>query len=283
VWAFSVVLEAVPSARAADTLEMFDPGAVDVELYLGGEGFGAPWQEQAFSAEVFVAVGTSLASLYVGSLSETRGDLGSAAAALYAGGFRTLLDTDHVDLDLLLDVTVGGPGLSQVEVLPLLELNLDVLPERRFTGTYARLALPLGNVARDPGSDPFSLRPGGGVAAGWTRSGTSTGLGLDGRGLGDLGRNHLRATATLALGSYLTLTDRHQLLLEMDAGVALLDPSTQPAFSLGGFTLGFNTSLSSDFELISELRLRPPPTGQLPTASLVVGFILGIPDRGPTW
>lgn len=167
---------------AADTIETWEPGFSDFEIYAGYDGIGRPQAERSMAALSVIGVGiVPRFSGYVSVAAGAGEDLSNAEAALSIGVFGTPVDTRYFDLDLLLDVAVHGPGLSSIHILPMAEMNLDL---RNF-GFYFRTGGNLEGTTAPDGAVTRSL------------------------------------SVLLNPGAYVILAERHQLLIEYDGAVLL--------------------------------------------------------------
>ncbi len=245
--AAAVALLALPSyARANDTVETWDVGATDVDFYLGYDGIGAPRDERATSADLMLGYGlVPNLSAYLGATIEADMDL-AAEPTVYLGVFGTLVDTDHVDFDLFLDVSAGGPGLSSAEIAPSFELNLDASPDLATWGGYLRAGLVAYGRAEDENPEAGSV-----------------GVALD-----------------LNPGVYVTVADGHQVLLEYDMRLHANPEEDEEAVSVGGVALGYNVTLSDALELITQAHVSIPTGGEGAAGGVVVGFIATLPAAG---
>lgn len=145
--ALAAVSALAAPARAADTIETFAPGSADAELHVATPGPG-PGGDSLRTAAV---AGYGIARHFSG-YAELDGDRSGAhtTQALHAGVFGTPLDTDHVDVDLLLDVAFHG---WRPDAAPGFELNLDSAPDGSGAGAYLRLTgLPAGARAATLGA-----------------------------------------------------------------------------------------------------------------------------------
>ncbi len=219
--------------RAADTIETFDPGVSDFEIYAAYDGAGLPSEDRALGAAALLGIGiVPRFSGYLAVGSAAKEDLSDAEGALALGVFGTPVDTEHFDLDLLLDVTVHGPGFSSFHVLPIAELNLD-FPN---FGVYLRTGGNLeGTAERD-----------GGVS-----------------------RN---LSIIVNPGVYVTIRERHQLLVEYCGDVHLND---EIRYEQAGIALGYNVALSDRVELINQVSLSIPIDDGGVSAGFMVGMIAG--------
>ncbi len=203
VLAVLAVLLAPGIARAADTVETWDPGAVDVDFYLGYDGAGSP--SRSVYGDIMVGYGIVEGfSAYLGTALTAPDSLAGGEPGLYLGVFGTLVDTDHVDFDLFLDLGATGDGMSDLEVRPSLELNLDAAPDLRSFGTYVRA----GVVAHSADDASRAV--------------------LD---------------VTLNPGAYVTLAGSHQLFVEYDMAFAPSDGATEIGGFALGYNVVINDAL----------------------------------------
>jgi len=249
----AAVLTLASSAEAADTTETFDPGSVDIELYTGAHGLGLGTGEATVVGETVLGVGiANRISAYArgaGSANERLED-GDGEAAL--GLFGTPIDTDHFDFDMGLDVG-WTPGSALIT--PGVELNLDAAPDLALAGVYLRGEESL--VTREePAADPSDRAPA--VEAAESASGKSV----------------LAPSTLLTLGSYWTMVDGHQFLIEADAGVAHRPSANEETFDLGGVALGYNCQVHQSIELISQVFVDVPiRDGEAVSAGVSIGLI----------
>lgn len=134
--AWLVLMLALPgNALAADTLEPWGIGATDVEAYVGYDGLGARAAERSISGQALLGYGLAdRFSAYVAVGISADGKLASSAQSLALGAFGTAFDSDHFDLDLILDLSAGD-GFA---VAPMLEANFDLEPDLAAWGMYLR-------------------------------------------------------------------------------------------------------------------------------------------------
>lgn len=211
-------LLACPSARAADTVETFDPGMSNMELYLGHDGIGRNAADQALAGEMLLGLGlTPRLSAYISTVQTSNTFLTDGVRELGIGLFGTVRDGDHVDLDLMLDLRTLHDAGSTAAVHPALELNWDAAPDLARWGLYARTGLAL--------------------------SGEET----------DLGPRRLHEV-DLTLGLYRTLGSGRQFLLEYDWNRC----GTDGCWQQGSLVAGFNAEISGGMELISQVGLGTP-------------------------
>jgi hypothetical protein len=131
-------------AEAADTVETWPEAEHDVEIYAGFQGLGLCRHERGLVADVLL--GHGLAHRFSGYLTASMAmndRLDDGFAGMSLGVFGTPLDTDHVDLDLLMDLAASGEQGGLVAMMPGLELNLDLRPDLALAGAYLRAGLPL--------------------------------------------------------------------------------------------------------------------------------------------
>ena len=224
---------------AADTMEPYARGLSDLEFYVGYDGLGRPSEGQLFLADFVVGVGlTSRLSAYFGTTLQGSRQKRAGEAAFTMGLFGTVLDTAHVDLDLMASFGVGGPDLTGFQFAPGFELNLDAAPDLSACGVYVR-----------------------GVAV----------LAVDANGEGATGSfvHHL----VLTFGSYVTFARDHQLLLEFDTAYHPVTLPAEDAFEIGGLALGYNVHVRGWLELITQLYVDLPQDGEAPSVGLQAGAI----------
>jgi hypothetical protein len=241
-------LAAPPDGRAADTIETWEAGATDVDFYLGLSGLGRPATQRSLGADIMFGYGiVDSFSVYLGTTLAADGRLGNGAGSLYTGVFGTPLDSDHLDLDLLLGFELAGQNYDQFQLAPGVELVFSSHPDMLGWGMYLR------------------------GFAGLT--GESAGSGQDGHAV------HVELASTL--GAFVTLADDHQVLLEIDGA---WQPRRGPAderLELGGLALGYNLTLSPTLELIHQVFVDLPQSRAEPIAvGLMVGFIGSLPASG---
>lgn len=131
-------------ALAADTVETWDEGALDVDLYMTAEALEAEWDEGSRATDVMVGYGlVDRLSIYLGASHEGVEFMSAGGQRWYSGVFGTPLDTDHLDLDLFCDLSSSRLALGALEVGPALEINLDREPDLAAWGLYLRAASPI--------------------------------------------------------------------------------------------------------------------------------------------
>lgn len=236
---------AAGSARAADTVEPWDAGAFDVDLYLAFDGLGPGAPDRTYSSDVMVGYGLlPKLSIYLGTQLEADRDLAGVPPAVYLGAFGSALQTNHVDLDLFLDLRATGLSVRDLRLGPSFEINLDAHPEMRSAGLYLRVALPL---VRRRGTEDSAPED-------------ETALALE-----------------ATLGAYMHLAPGHQLLLQPDAiyRPAPLDGETR--WELGGLALGYNVLLGERLELITQVFVDLPQRDEEHLVGMMSGLIVTLP------
>ncbi|RLB58308.1 MAG: hypothetical protein DRI34_05260 [Deltaproteobacteria bacterium] len=235
--------------RAADTVETWAVGASDVEFYLSAEGLGRALDERRLQSSLLAGYGlTERLSAFLGMAARGDGALASAEASLSLGLFGTLVESAHFDLDLFLEASVGGPALSRFQLLPALEINLDHHPGQQTCGAYLRLGLPVHGQRR--GGDPAAP-----------------------------GEHQTVYALLLNPGIYVTVAAGHQLLLEYDMSFHSAE-ADEHSLDIGGVALGYNVVLTERLELITQLYLDIPGTGEGWAAGVLVGLIATLPAGG---
>lgn len=235
VLALMALLSPAP-ARAADTVEHYARGVTNLDLYLGFDGVG-PSEEKAAYGEIMLGIGLmDRLSAFTGVVLQGDQTFSNGAGELYLGLMGTPLETDHLDLDLFLELRLSGESLSQFQATPSMELNVDADPQMGSWGLYLRAGLPLYGREVSGGSE-------------------------------------LALQVETTLGAYLTLGKRHQVLLEYDMGFSPRPEADQHQAEVGGVALGYNLTLSDAAELISQVYLDLPQQGN---ESWAVNFMLGV-------
>jgi len=223
------------AALGADTLETWVPGAADVEVYLGVENLGTSRSEGVGSGELVLGYGVAEGlSAYLGVRLSGDGYLAQAEPQLSLGVFGTVLDTERVDLDLLLDVGTHGQGMSHLQVSPGVELNVD-LPS---VGLYLRAGTCLHGAEREQAD----------------------------------GALHTAVALELVPGAWWSPGPGHQLLVEWILGLDATEGGSGP-LDTGAVALGYNAVVSPTLELISQLSLMLPQSQRGWAVGAMVGFI----------
>jgi hypothetical protein len=248
-------------ASALDTVETFDKGATDAESYMGFDGIGRPATDRVLHGEIVVGYGiVDRFSAFLATGLEADQSFSQASPGLGFGIFGTPVETPHFDLDLIADLGASGPRLSELQVTPAMELNLDLDPDRRGLGLYLRAGVPIyGRTSEDgaPAEDPEA--PADDAEAHTGDPDTPA------------------VSVELNPGVYLGLGKRHELLLEFDAAFHR-DPGTGAGpVDVGGVGLGYNVTLSPRIELINQVYLDIPQRDEPVGVGVMVGFIGTIP------
>ena len=232
-------------ALAADTVETFDVGATDLEFYVGLDGVGPKQQDRTLSTEFVVGFGiVDGLSLYTTGALEANHRFVDGSAGLGVGLFGTPLDTDHFDIDLVLDVSAGGDHFTELAVAPMAEFNLDLDPEMGSWGLYVRAGAEIAGQPTEQGDE----------AAGPA------------------------VAVLLNPGTYLTIAGRHQVLLEYDMAIAPRTADQEAGVDVGGLALGYNVTLADPFELVTQVAVDIPQEGEQAEVGFAVGFVATLPS-----
>lgn len=237
---------------AADTLETWDAGSGNLDFYLTMDGVGRSLPEQGVAGDMLLGWGVAdRLSTYLSMSLAADGALADGDAALGVGLFGTPVDTDHFDLDLVLDLCAGGAGLRDLCLGPSLELNLDAAPDLASWGAYVRAGLEItGREVGDAHAGKSAAAPGRLV------------------------------DRVLTFGGYRSLGARSQLLLEYDLTWRDEPEAGGPAVERGGLALGFNRMLGDTLELVTQGRWDVPQGERDGAFGLTLGFIAGLPGAG---
>ncbi len=233
--------------QAADTVETWDKGAGDLDVYMLMEGVGSDQVSQAVAGDIMVGWGLAdRFSAYLGTTMQADGYLMNGGTELGLGVFGTPVETDHLDLDLFLDLRSAGDGLSTLQIEPAFELNWDRAPDMSTWGLYLR-----GGLAIAGRESPEK-------AAGAER-------------YADLG---------MTIGGYWSLDASRQLLVEFDATVHDHPAGAGSGFETGGVAVGYNVFLHDTLELINQVRVDLPQRDERAGVGFMVGLIATLPGGG---
>ena len=246
----TLLLMSAGSARAADTVEPFDIGMTDFEFYVGIDGLGTT-DDKTLYGDLFLGYGlTESLSGFVGITLEGNHHFAGGAAALSIGGYGNVLDTDYIDLDLFLTLSVGGDGFSEFSGGPAMEFNVDLDKDMNSLGFYLRAGFTLSGAELAPAnpSDP-DAEP----------------------------RFDTTYNIDTTLGAYYMIADGHQLLLEFDM---LFDPDPAAdvrGVDVGGIALGYNVAVHDAGEMINQVYLDIPQSGERAALNLMTGILVTLP------
>ena len=236
-------------APAADTVETWDIGATDLDLYVGFDGIGLQKYEKTIYGDIMLGYGLiDRFSAYLGAALQGNEFFADGRAGIYLGIFGTPVETKHFDFDLFLDFAAGGRGMRDFQVAPALELNFDIDPDMRSWGLYLRAAFPVGgSEASAPGGEGsvdcetvFHIEP--------------------------------------VIGMYYTIAEKHQILLEFDFAVHPLAGGDERTAEVGGFALGYNVTLCDAIEMINEVYVDIPQGREKPSLNIMTGLIATMPS-----
>ncbi|MAE72301.1 MAG: hypothetical protein CME06_17765 [Gemmatimonadetes bacterium] len=235
------------TARSADTVEIWDVGATDVDFYMGIDGLRDDRSDRAVFGDIMLGYGlTGQVSAYLGTTLEGDGYLSNGATGLYFGLFGTALDTDHFDFDLFLDIS--GDASGQLQFAPAVELNYDAKPDLASWGAYLRAGSPIYGRS-EPETEQHDSA------------------------------HHFET----AFGSYWTATVNSQLLIEYDMVLHPNPAAGERDLEIGGLALGFNYYLGdeSGIELINQIHFDLPQSGESFSVGVMVGMIASLPTLTP--
>ncbi|MBQ9394746.1 MAG: hypothetical protein IJU23_04415 [Proteobacteria bacterium] len=227
---FSALMLSPLSAFAGDTTEPLDPGTIELapsftidNLHDGKPNIGS---------EFAIAVGAFEGFTVTGIVGFSSSD-GLAGGTISGGVNATYgaVDTDHFDFDVMLDFGYD----DGYYVTPSFEFNYDLEPDLALWGLYLRAGLPI------------------------------TG-GYDEEKLANLGEDGDTADAAVAdvgleltLGTYVTFGEIFQVLIEGGFTVENLAGKLGDTGIVDPFiSIGFNTQVNDNFELITEFKANLP-------------------------
>ena len=242
----TVMLVGVESKRVhgADTVEPFDVGATDFELSAGVDGLGLGKTEKTVFGDVVLGYGIlpRLSGYFQTTLSSNE-YLADGAMGVAFGGYGTVVDTHHFDVDLFLDFA-GGEGDTAVS--SSFELNLDGDPEMRSVGVYLRGGISF--YGRDTGS-----------------------------GESETSDDEIASQLEATFGAYVTLGEFQQVLLEFDMLYRPDALDVEPSFDIGGVAMGYNVMLTDRLELINQVFVDVPRNDDPWGVGVSTGFIATMP------
>ena len=251
-----LLLVSVLSSRAvfaADTVETFDVGATDVDFYVGVDGLGNERYEKTLYTDMMLGYGLIPGfSAYFGAAGESNECFGDGSGNLYFGVYGTPLDSDHVDLDLFLGSDIAPGAFS---LMPSLELNFDLEPDLALWGVYVRLGEVLTGRDTSLPDDEETVR----VDESRTRF-------------------QFAPVTELTFGTYWTVAEGHQLLLEYDMAFAHRPDEGERGAEIGGLALGYNVALGDAIEMINHLALDLPQGGENLSVGIGTGIIVTLPS-----
>ncbi len=230
------------NAFAGDTTELIDAGTLEIDPAFSIDNIhdGKP----SVSTELGIVYGVMDGLNITGTVGYGSAE-GLAGGGVYfgIGALATPLDTDMIDLDVMLDFDWDGGYV----LTPSVELNIDLEPDQAFLGFYIRLGLPIyGGYAPKPDDE----EPEDAVKA-------------------DVALN-------FTLGMYYTIMEGHQILLEGGATVAELAENLGKTHTDGFVSLGYNAQLTDNFELITELAVHMDNDADDVYATISVGGAFGM-------
>ncbi len=257
---------------AADTTETFDPGASDFEFYAGVDGIGKGKYEKTVSAEALLGYGLmERFSGYLAAGGEANERFGDGAGWVGLGIFGTPVDTDHFDLDLMLD---AGFGASDFSLAPSLELNIDLDPEMRTWGMYVRVSENFMGRDETPDAEPGEIDC---ESVYDTQSGGRTIVCAQQPDETADPKFELAPVTGVTVGTYYTISEKHQLLLEYDMAFANNPAKDEEDTEIGGVALGYNVVLSDSIEMINQLFFDIPQDGEDFSLGISLGIVATMP------
>lgn len=249
--------------QAADTLEVFDTGATDIEFYTGTEGEVDANYPGTVYGNFMLGYGLlPVVSAYLNVVLSGEDHLSSSTTAFCVGLFGTPLNTDHADLDLILDFGADSVGESGLRATPGVEINVDLVPDLELAGIYLRFGERIGGVVEDPDE---TAQPSGDVPTGTVAS-------------SEVRDTDCKFESELVLGVYLTLGERHQLLLEFDTFFAHTGDREEDDPHVGGIALGYNVLVVDTLELITQVYFDVPQEGESFGLGVMLGLISTLPN-----
>lgn len=214
-------------ARGLDTVEVWEPGATNMEVYLGATSLNHQVERRVLG-ETLIGYGiTPELSAYLGTHLEGAADFSRGSNDLFLGLLFNPLDSEHLDLDLLLDLASAD---STLELRPGLELNLE-LDSRGRAGLYTRIWLPVGtpDQAQVPAPAP-TLGVDLVLGAHWRPAqGHQLLLEIEDQGIASTG-TRTPGFDRIAMGYNLVLVETLELIIQVDQTGETLNPGILTGF-----------------------------------------------------
>lgn len=238
------LLSGTAVTQAADTVETWDVGATDVDFYMGMENLGLSKEEGAVFGDIMLGYGLiDRFSAYIGTTFQADRHLGQSEPQHYLGLFGTPLESEHVDLDFFLGFSSSASGAS---ITPSFELNLDRDGDMSSYGVYLRTGVIFQG-------QPVDMEV------------TDSSAEVD-------------KTIEINPGVYWSLSDRSQLLLEYSTGYLSTSPAEKDRWDTSHVHLGYNHTLVSEIELITEVNWALEKTDGVTPWGGFVGIIATLPS-----
>ncbi len=240
------------TSLAIKTTEPYDYGPSVFELHLGCDGLGLESEQVSILAKLLLGYGLNdwLSGYLMFRNYDTEYLVNGQGEAIF-GLFGTPIDTNHLDLDLILDISLGGLSFGQLALSPGFEVNLDRKDDLSAYGAYFLFGLNIFGRDLSVEDDPLTESV-------------------------DESRKILEVTtsADFTLGGYFALSDSKQLLLQYVFGI---DPNTSGdahEFRNGSLELGYNMMLTDSIELINEFFIQLPQGDRSASLGLTTGIFV---------
>ncbi|HNZ03505.1 MAG TPA: hypothetical protein PLY68_09930 [Myxococcota bacterium] len=236
----ALMLVSMP-AWSLDTTETFEQGALDLEIFAGFHGFSGGRHFEGFDFEAALNYGlVDRFSIYGKGQIGSNGDFTAATGGAAFGILGNPLDTDHFDLDLMVEFGFGDYGVA---VIPAVELNFDLVPDLKKWGMYLRVEEII----------MADMNAGG---SGFT------------------------AYTAMTFGTYWAIVEGHKVLAEYDMQFANMPAAGERTVDVGRVALGYNLGIGNNVDMINEVHCDIPQSGEKAGFGFSIGFkIYGINHR----
>lgn len=217
------------NALAGDTNEMLDTGAVEAAPYLSLTNLhdGKP----GFDSSVTLGYGVAdFVTLFTTFDAYTETALTDAGFAFNIEALFTPLDTENVDLDLLLDFDLNS-SFGSYSITPSFEFNYDSADDQSGFGLYLRMGLPIYSDSDTEEGEEYTAE------------------------------HHVKSDValTLTIGGYVSFVEGQQLFLEGGfSAVNLAKNLGKRGVNEGFVSLGYNFMVADTTELITEVKINIP-------------------------
>lgn len=231
ICAFVILVPA--SALSLDSTETFPEGEMDLEFFLGLHGLNGGRHFDGLEFETSLNYGViDRFSIYGRGQVGSNGDFDAVSGGAAFGLIGNSVDTDHFDLDLMLEFGFGDFGLA---LIPSVELNFDLQPDLRKWGVYIRIEQILGDDM-------------------------------------DRGGAGFQAFSAITAGTYWIIKEGHKLLAEYDMQFANNPAAGERVVDVGRVAFGYNVGIGSNVDMINEVHCDVPQSGEKPAFGFSVGF-----------
>ncbi|MBN2343211.1 MAG: hypothetical protein JXX29_04230 [Deltaproteobacteria bacterium] len=232
---------AVPEkGHTADTVEPFEKGAIDFELYTGVAGTGLELYEYSMFGEVVFGYGIwDQLSGYIGIVVDSNSDIADEGAVVALGILGTIVDTRFFDGDLIWETSFERKAYTMSS---LVELNVDLHPQQKTVGSYLRSGIAL---CRQYPQYDFTT----------------------------VGEYRDEFQLVGLWGVYATLGDGYQIFFEYDLVLHTVASPLESSIEVGGVAVGVNVAVHDRIKFINQVYLDIPQSPESLAAEISTGMV----------